>query len=148
MSAVFEQINKDLVEAQKKRDEIVVSTLRMLLAAVKNAEIAKGSELTDDEVLEQIAKSAKQHRESIDAYEKGGRGDLVQKEKAELSVLDKFLPEQLSEEEVGRIVDEVIGSTGAKGGGDMGRVMGLVMAKVKGQADGNVVSAVVKSKLG
>lgn len=146
--SVLELINTDLVEAQKKRDEVVVSTLRMLLAAVKNAQIAKGNELTDEEVLGQIAKSAKQHRESIDAYEKGGRDDLVDKEKAELSVLEKFLPEQISEEEISRIVDEVINSTGAKGAGDIGRVMGQVMAKVKGQADGNVVSAVVKSKLG
>lgn len=146
--AVIDLINADLVGAQKKRDGLVVSTLRMLLAAVKNAEIAKGSELTDDEVLEQIAKSAKQHRESINAYEKGGRGDLVEKEKAELSVLEKFLPEQMSGEEVGRIVDEVISSTGAKGAGDLGRVMGQVMAQVKGKADGNVVSGVVRSKLG
>jgi hypothetical protein len=145
---VLELINTDLVEAQKKRDEVVVSTLRMLLAAVKNAQIAKSGELTDEEVLEQIAKSVKQHRESIDAYEKGGRGDLVEKEKAELSVLEKFLPEQMSEEEIGKIVDDVISSTGAKGAGDLGRMMGQVMAKVKGQADGNVVSQVVKSKLG
>jgi len=146
--SVISQINVDLVEAQKKRDEVVVSALRMLLAAVKNAEIAKGSELTDDEVLEQIAKSAKQHRESIDAYEKGGRGDLVEKEKAELGVISKFLPEQMNEEEIARIVDEVISATGAKGAGDLGRVMGQVMAKVKGKADGNVVSGVVRSKLG
>lgn len=145
---VLDLINADLVEAQKMRDGLVISTLRMLLAAVKNAEIAKGSELTDEEVLEQIAKSAKQHRESIDAYEKGGRGDLVEKEKAELSVLSKFLPEQMDQEEIGRIVDEVISSTGAKGAGDMGRVVGQVMAAVKGKADGNVVSGVVKSKLG
>ncbi len=146
--AVLDLINADLVEAQKKRDEVVVSTLRMLLAAVKNAQIAKGGELADEEVLEQITKSAKQHRESIDAYEKGDRGDLVEKEKAELNVLAKFLPEQMSVEEIGRIVDEAISSTGAKGAGDMGRVMGQVMAAVKGKADGNVVSGVVKSKLG
>lgn len=146
--AVLDLINADLLEAQKKRDEVVVSTLRMLLAAVKNAQIAKGGELTDEEVLEQIAKSAKQHGESIEAYEKGGRSDLVEREKAELSILVKFLPEQMSEEEIGKIVDDVISSTGATGAGDLGRVMGPVMAKVKGQADGNIVSRVVKSKLG
>lgn len=146
--SLIELINTDLVEAQKKQDAVVVSTLRMLLAAVKNAQIAKGAELSDNEILEQITKSAKQHRESIDAYEKGGRSDLVEKENAELSVLGKFLPEQMSEEEISRIVDEVIASMGAKGAGDMGHVMGGVMAKVKGQADGNVVSSVVRSKLG
>lgn len=146
--AALDLINAELVEAQKKRDEVVVSTLRMLLAAVKNAQIAKGGDLTDEEVLEQITKSAKQHSESIDAYQKGGRADLVEKEKAELAVLAKFLPEQLSEDEIGKIVDDVISTTEAKGASDLGRVMGQVMAKVKGKADGNVVSGIVRSKLG
>ena len=149
MSAVLEQINKNLVEAMKASDEVAVSTLRMLLAAVKNAQIVKGSSgLTDSEVVEQAARSAKQHRESIGAYEKGGRLDLADREKAELRVLEKYLPRQMDEGQITLIVDEVIKSTGAAGAGNMGSVMGQVMARVKGQADGNVVSAIVKSKLG
>jgi len=147
MSQVASGISKDLVEAQKARDEVKVSTLRMLSAAIKNAEIAKGGELTDEEVMVQIAKGAKQHRESIDAYERGGRTDLVDKEKAELAVLQKYLPAQMGEAELGQIVDEVIKSVDASSPADMGRVMGAVMAKVKGQADGNAVSALVKSRL-
>ncbi len=148
MSGVYDQISNDLIAAQKARDEVKVSTLRMLSAAFKNAEIAKGGDLTDEEVVEQIAKSAKQHKESIDAYGRGGRNDLVEKEKAELAVLSKYLPEQMSEENLAQIVDEVIATLGASGPGDTGRVTGTVMAKVKGQADGNAVSAIVKSRLG
>ncbi len=148
MSQVADQISRDLVDAQKARDEVKVSTLRMLAAAFKNAEIAKGGELSDQEILDQISKSAKQHKESIEAYERGGREDLVEKEKAELAVLSVYLPDQMGEEELGKIVDEVIQSVGASTPADMGRVMGAVMAKVKGRADGNAVSAIVKSRLG
>ncbi len=147
MAKLLEKISQDLVDAQKSRDEVTVSTLRLLIADVKNAQIAKGGELSDDEVLDQIQKSAKKRRESIDAYQKAQRDDLVSKEKAEFEVLAKYLPQQMSEEEIAKIVDEVVGKVGASTASDMGRVMGEVMAKVKGKADGNIVSQIVKSKL-
>lgn len=148
MSDLVEQINKELIESLKAKDEVKVSTLRMLSAAFKNAEIAKGGELTEEEIIGQISKSAKQHKESIAAYEAGGRQDLVDREKEELEILEKYLPKQMNEEEIAKIVVEVIGQTGAIGVSDTGKVIGAVMAKVKGMADGNIVSRIVREKLG
>ncbi len=147
MSQVSDKINADLVVAMKAKDEIGVSTLRMLSAAIKNAEIAKGGELTGEEIIGQVLKSAKQHKESIAAYEAGGRQDLVDREKAELEILEKFLPEQMDEQEITKIIVDVIGQTGALGVADMGKVIGAVMAKVKGRVDGNTVSKIVREKL-
>ncbi len=147
MENLLDKVNQDLIIAQKSRDSMAVSTLRLLLADVKNAQIAKGKDLTNEELIDQIQKSAKRHKESIEAYQKGGRADLVNKEKAELELLNKYLPSQLSDEEIAKVVDDVISSSGASGVSDMGRVMGEVMAKVKGRADGNVVSKIVRSRL-
>ncbi len=147
MSGLIDKINQDLVAAQKARDETVVSTLRFLLANIKNAQIAKGEELSEPEIIEQIQKDVKRHRESIEAFEGGNRSDLVEKEKMQLEVLGKYLPAQLSRGEIAKIVDEVILQVGAKGSADMGGVMGQVMARVRTQADGAAVSQIVKEKL-
>ena len=147
MNNLIDKISQDLVSAQKGRDEVAVSTLRMLLSDIKNAQIEKGGELSDGQTIEVIQKSAKRHRESIDAYKKGQRGDLVDRETAELKILEEYLPEQLDDNEIARIVDEVILQTDASGLGDTGKVMGQVMGRLKGQADGNVVSLIVKKKL-
>ena len=147
MSGLIDKINQDLVAAQKARDETVVSTLRFLLANIKNAQIAKGEELSEPEIIEQIQKDVKRHRESIEAFEGGNRSDLVEKEKMQLEVLGKYLPAQLSGGEIAKIVDEVILQVGAKGSADMGGVMGQVMARVRTQADGAAVSQIVKEKL-
>ena len=141
------KISQDLNTALKARDEITVSILRFLLSKIHNAKIAKGQDLSDDEVIAEITKETKRHKESIEAYEKAARDELVDKEKAELSILAKYLPKQLTEAEIGNIVEGVITEIGASGVGDMGKVMGAVMAKVKGQADGGLVSAIVKEKL-
>lgn len=144
---IVEKINQDLTGAMKAKDEVKVSTLRMLSAAFKNRQIELGKELNEEEILEVIAKSAKQHKESIAAYEAGGRQDLVDREKTELSIIEKFLPEQMSEEEIVKVVVETIGQTGASGVADTGKAIGAVMAKIKGKADGNIVSKLVREKL-
>lgn len=148
MASLIATINQDLVKSQKDKDEITVSALRLLLSEIHNAEIAKGGELTDEETVKVALKKAKQHKESIDAYEKGKRADLVEREKAELEVISKYLPKQLTDSEIAKIVDEVIGQSGAVSTGDFGKVIGQVMAKVGGQAEGSRVSEIVKAKLG
>lgn len=147
MSQVIEQISKEVVDAMKAKDEAKISTLRLLMAAFKNKQIEIGHELNDAEAREVVVKSAKQRRESIEAYEKGNRADLAAKEKAELKILEKYLPAQMSVEEITKVVDETIAESGAKTKADMGRVMGAVMSKLSGRADGTVVSKLVSEKL-
>jgi uncharacterized protein YqeY len=134
--------------AMKAREQVRVSTLRMLMTAVKNREVEVGHALDDDEVLDVVGKEAKRRRESIEAFGAAGRPELVEKERAELAVLEAYLPEGLSQDEVAALVDEAIAETGATSPKEMGAVMKAVMPKVRGRADGNVVSALVKQKLG
>lgn len=145
--SLFERIAVELVDAQKSRDQLRVSTLRFMISNLKNARIAKGADLTDEEVVGEIAKDAKRHKESIAAYEKAGRRDLADKEKAELVILDHYLPEQLGEEEVVKVVEASISETGATAMSDMGRVMAKVMLELKGKTDGETVSRIVKQRL-
>ncbi len=147
MSKIADEIDKALVVAQKEKDEVKVSTLRLLKASFKNREIEIGHQLTEEEAQAVIAKSAKQRRESIDAFEKANRADLADREKAELAILSQYLPEQMSEEDVSKIVAEVLAELGNVSQADIGRVIGAVMAKVAGRADGNLVSAIVRQKL-
>jgi uncharacterized protein YqeY len=143
-----EKIATDMRDAMKAREQARVATLRMLMAAVKNTEVEKLHELSDDEVLEVVAREAKRRRESIEAFEKGGRKDLVDKETAELSVLEAYLPDRLSDDELASLVDQAIAETGATTPKQMGEVMKALMPKIRGRADGGQVSALVKSKLG
>lgn len=145
---ILEQITQSLVSAQKNRDETVVSTLRMVISSLNNARIAKGGDLTDDEIVSEIAKDAKRHKESIEAYKGAGREDLVEKETAELAVLTKYLPQQLSDEELETMVSEAIGAVGAKTIADMGRVVKAIMTSVGARADGAKVASIVRQKLG
>lgn len=144
-----DKLQEDMKSAMIAHNEEKLSTLRMLKSALQYAEIAKGPDhqATDEEVLDVIAKEIKKHRESIDLYEKGGRPELVDKEKKELEILQSYLPEQMSEDEVKTLVDEAISSTGATSMQDMGKVMGALMPKVKGKADNSLVSNLVKQKL-
>lgn len=142
---LIEQINNDFKEAMKAKDEIKVSTLRLLRAGLENERIAlKNKELDDGKAVGVVTREAKKRKESIEAYKKGGRDELKQKEEAELKVLEKYLPEQLSRDKIKEIVGEVIKETGAN---DFGKVMGAVMGKVKGQADGAEVREVVREML-
>ena len=134
--------------AMKAREATRVSTLRMLMAAMKNTQVEKGHELDDDEVVEVIAREAKRRRESMDAFAQGGRQELVEKEGAELAVLEAYLPEKLSDDELAKLVDEAIAESGASSPKEMGQVMKALMPKVKGRADGAAVSAAVRARLG
>jgi len=147
MSVLSDKIRQDLTEALKQRDQVRVSTLRFLISHLENARISKGADLEDGEVLDQIAKDAKRHKESIEAFGKAGRSELVATETAQLKVLEEYLPKQLSGVEIGKIVDEVISELSPSGMADTGKVIGSVMSRVKGQADGVQVSAIVKEKL-
>src|SRR5260221_11077370 len=142
------KIGDDMRAAMKERDQVRVSTLRMLMTSIKNAEVEKLHELSDDEVLDVVGREAKRRRESIEAYGQAGRGDLADKESAELAVLQTYLPAGLSEEQVAALVDEAIAETGASSPKQMGEVMKVLMPKVRGRADGSVVSRLVKEKLG
>lgn len=145
--SLINQISKDLIEAMKAKDVLKTSTFRLLMSSFKNKQIEVGHELTDSEAQGVIVKAAKQRRESIDAYKKGGREDLASKEELELKVLDNYLPEQMSEDDIEKVIVEVIAEVGAAKAGDTGRVIGEVMKKLRGQADGAVVSRIVSEKL-
>lgn len=145
--ALLHQINGELVESMKARDEIKTSTLRLVIAAVNNKRIELGHELSDEEILDVLAKEGKKRRESIEAYKVGNRQDLVDREEKEFEVLGKYLPEQMNEGDIAKVVDDVIGEVGVNGNADFGKVIGSVMAKLKGKADGSVVSSIVKAKL-
>jgi uncharacterized protein YqeY len=142
-----EQLTADMKTAMKAKDQLRLSTIRLVRSAVKNAEIDKGGSLSEEELIGVIAREAKKRREAIALYEQGGRSELAEKESRELDVLQEYLPEQLSEAEIGRLVDEAIADTGAAGPREMGKVMAALMPKVKGKADGALVSAIVKDKL-
>jgi uncharacterized protein YqeY len=142
-----ETLNSDLKTALKAGEKLRLSTIRMLLAEIKNAEIAKRGELTDEELLAVAAREARKRNEAIEEFARGGRQDLVDKETYELSVLDAYLPEQLSDEELRLIVGETIAEVGASSPGDLGKVMGKLMPKVKGKADGKKVNQLVREML-
>jgi len=149
MSETLEQIRSELKEAQKAQDSFKVGTLRYILSAIHNAEIekGKGETLTEEELVTILQKQAKQRRESIEAYEKGGRADLAEKEQKELGIIESYLPEQMGEEEITKLVEEAISATGASSLQDMGKVMGVLMPKIEGKADGSLVSRLVKENL-
>lgn len=147
MEDILDKIFKDLVNAQKSKDSVTVSTLRLLVSDVKNAQIAKGEELTNEEVINQIQKNAKKRKESIEAYNKAKRSDLGEGETQELIILQKYLPQQMEKDEINEIIKEVISESGGGGPSDIGKVIGQVMAKVGGRADGSAVSEIVKEKL-
>lgn len=143
-----EQINQDFIEAMKLKEVLILSTLRMLKSTIKNREIEAGHVLSDQETGEVVAKSVKQRRESIVEYQKGNRQDLVKKEESEIRILEKYLPKQMDEAEILKIVEKAIQSINASGLTDTGKVMGVIMPKLKGKADGSLVSKLVKEKLG
>lgn len=140
-------IQNDLKTALKEKNELQVSTLRLLLAETHNRQIEKQAELTEEDIVAVLRKEAKKRQESVEAYEKGGRQELADKESKELLILSKYLPQEMSPQELEKIVKEVIGKVGAQGAGDFGKVMGGVMGKVKGQIDGAKVSEAVKKLL-
>lgn len=132
----------------KAREALRVSTLRMVMTAIKNAEVERLHLLSDEDVLEVMGREAKRRRESIEAFRAGNRADLVEKESGELAVIEAYLPSPLSDEELASLVSEAVAETGAASPKDMGVVMKALMPKVRGRADGARVSALVKARLG
>jgi len=147
--SIKEQLKKDLTEAIRSRDEITSGTIRMVLTAITNEEVA-GKEarvLSDEEVITVLSREGKKRREAAEAFENAGRTDKAALEKSEGEVIVKYLPAQLSEADIAAIIAEAIASTGAAGPADMGKVMGAVKPKIAGKADGGLVSALVKAAL-
>ncbi len=131
----------------RARDEVRILVLRTLLSSVNYAEIAKQKKLDDSGIIEVISKEIKQRRESIEAYDKGNRPDLSGKEKAEMAILQEYMPAQMGRDEVTALVQKVIDEVGAKGAGDKGKVMQKLMPQVKGKTDGGEVNAIVTELL-
>jgi hypothetical protein len=146
--SLAEQIEKDVIAAMKAKDPVKVSTLRMLKSALGNYLIqAKKDKAEDPEVLGIITKQAKQRRESVESFEKAGRKDLADKEKAELVILESYLPKQMTDDELRAVVQKAIVWSDAKSPADMGKLMKVLMPAVQGKADGKRVQEVVKTLL-
>ena len=146
-AAMYDKLMDDLKGAMKAHDMGAVNAIRGVIAKAKDLTVNAGKEMTDDAILQVIAKGVKQREESIAQFESAGRAELAEGEKAEMALLKKYLPEQLSEDAVAAIVKEAVAATGATSKKDMGKVMKEVMARVKGQADGKVVSRLVGAAL-
>ena len=145
-----QQIQEDLKNAMFAKDENKLSTIRMLKSAIQYYEIQKGGagyEATDEDVIDVIGKEVKKRKESIELYEKGGRTESAENEREEAKILEGYLPQQLSENEIAQFVDAAISQTGATSIQDMGKVMGALMPKTKGKADSTLVSNLVRQKL-
>jgi len=142
-----EQFTEEMKQSMKSGDKLRLSTVRLLLSEIKNAEIRKKGDLTDEETLGIVAKEVRKRKEAIEGFEKGGRQDLVDKETSELEILQGYLPEQISEDELRRIVKETITEVGASSPSDLGKVMGSLMPRVKGKADGKLVNQIVREML-
>lgn len=145
--ALRERLNDDLKSAMRAKDAQRRTVLRYLLAEVHNQEIEKKGALDDEAITRLLGRQAQQRRDSIEAFRKGGRDDLVAKEEAELALIVGYLPQQLSDDEVRELAAKAIAAAGAAGPQDMGRVMGALMPRVRGRADGKAVSAVVSELL-
>jgi uncharacterized protein len=144
---LIDQLQQDLKQAMLSKDENKVSTLRMLISAVRYSGNGRDADFKDEEVISIIQKEVKKRKESIESYQKGNREDLAAKEQSELEILEGYLPEQLSDEELTKIVEDAIKDSGATSQADMGRVIGMVMGKVGSGAEGSRVSGIVKQQL-
>ena len=144
---IKDRIREDMKAAMRAHDAASLSTIRLLLAAIKQREIDEQIESTDDDVLAVIAKMVKQRRDSVEQYRAGGRDDLAQNEQAEIDVLQAYLPQALTDDEIAAIIDEATAAVGLTGMAAMGKVMALVKPRVNGRADLGKVSALIKARL-
>ncbi len=142
-----DKLQQDMKDALKSGNSQKRTLLGMAISSIKNKEIEKRGELTDEEIVSVIASEVKKRRDSVEQYQKGGRADLAEQEKKEAEILMAYMPEQMSEDEVRSEVKKAVAQTGAKDIKEMGKVIGAVMAKVKGKADGQLVSRLVKEEL-
>lgn len=145
--SIKEQIENDFKDALKEQDKEKMSTLRMIKSAIQSKEKEEGEELTDEDVISILSKEVKSRKDSIEQYEEGGRGELAEKEAREVEMIEQYLPEPLSEEDLEDLIDEVIEDVGASDMSDMGQVMGKIMPEVRGRADGDTVNEKVREKL-
>lgn len=146
-----QQLQDELKQSMLAKDTGKTSVLRMVISAIGYYEIQKGGagyEASEEDVMTVLQKEAKQHKDSLEEFKKAGRQDLIDKETKELEILQKYLPEQMGEEEIRKLVTEAIKQTGASSPGDMGKVMGTLMPSTKGKADGGLVSKIVRESLG
>ena len=144
---ITDRITDDMKRALVAKDKVKLTVTRLLKSEIKYKEIEKGAELPDEDVIAVLSSSVKRHKDSIEQFEKGGREDLVAQEKAELKIIWEYMPKQLEEDELSRIVDEAIKEVNASAASDLGKVMKIVMPKVKGGADGKKVNELVSSRL-
>lgn len=145
--ALTDRLADDMKSALRNRETVRLGLIRMIRAQIKNREIAKGKDLSDEEAVEVVSSLIKSRKEALEFAVKGDREDLVAQAEEELKILASYLPEQLSEEEIRSVVREAIDRTGAEGPGDLGRIMGAVMPRVKGKADGRLVNHIVRECL-
>ena len=148
MSELKQRINDDVKSAMRSKEKDQLLVLRLITAAVKQIEIDQRIELDDQQIIAVLDKLAKQHRDSIQQYEKANREDLVEKERFELGIVQKYLPTALTEDEIRQLIANAIAETGASGIKDMGKVMGILKSKAQGRADMGQLSAQVKAQLG
>ncbi len=146
--SIKDRIQQDMKDAMRAKEKERLATIRLILAAVKQREVDERVELDDEQVIVVLDKMVKQRRESIAQFEKAGRDDLVDKEQAELVVINDYLPAALSEDEIMQLVDAALKATGASSIKDMGKVMGQLKPKLQGRADMGAVSAMIKARLG
>lgn len=147
MSSIQDQLLEDMKEAMRNQAKQKLSVIRMARAAIKDAEIDNQKDLSDDEVIEVLSKLVKQAKESLEEYEKAEDEERIAETEREIKILQEYLPEQLSEEELVDIVEETIAEVGAQDMSDMGQVMGAIMPKIKGKADGSQVNQMVRERL-
>lgn len=147
MAELFKKLQEEMKAAMKSGDKDRLSTIRMLISEIKKVQIDSKKELTDDEIVSILQKYVKQRKEAYEQYTKAGREDLAGKELKEIEIVQEFLPQPLSEKELVEIIDQTIAEVGATSIKDMGKVVKSVIEKVKGRAEGAVVSKIVKEKL-
>lgn len=143
---VRQDLDNALKDAMKARDTVALDTIRAVIAELKKQDVKKI--WADEEIHAVIQKAVKQRKDSIESFRSGNREDLAKVEEAQIAILEKFMPAQMGEAEVAKLVEEAVSATGAAGAKDMGKVMGWLMPKVKGKADGGMVNRLVKAKLG
>ena len=147
MSELKKRITDDMKSAMKAKDKQALKAVRMILEAIKQKEIDERIELNDAQVMTVIQKMVKQRKDSISQFSDAGRSDLVEIEEAELEIINNYMPEQLSDEEVALVVDKVINDSGANSMKDMGKLMGMLKVQLQGKADMSLVSQLIKSRL-
>jgi hypothetical protein len=140
-------LNNDLKKYMKEKNTLALNAVRSIISEIKNKEVEKGAELTEEEIVQVIKKQIKMREDSIEQFEKADRNDLAEKERKEVEILQKYLPEQLSDEELRKIIEETINEVNATSQKDFGKVMKLVIQKVQGKADGKKISEILSTLL-